>query len=111
MYNLNDMDNNLNNINQVADSQHNKTRWVVIFIACLIVFVAIIFMFKEKTGTSPDSQMTPEQKLINSMTAKGPSNLTEKERQALIKSSTAKSSQAGLSVEKKNKLINSMTAK
>lgn len=105
------MDDNTNNLMQFTPVHHNKARWIVVFVACLIVLVAIILMFKNKIDTSPESQMTPEQKLINSMTAKGPSNLTESERQALIKASTAKSSQSGLSTEQKNKLIDSMTAK
>lgn len=104
------MDDNINNLIQPTSANHNKARWTIIFVACLIVLLAIMFMFRDKMSNN-DTQMTPEERLMNSMTARGLSNLSEAEKKKLMESSTAKTDKSKLTAAQKQKLIESMTAK
>lgn len=96
---------------QPAAPKHNKARWIIIFIACLIVLVAVVTIFrKQMTSVAPAPEMTAEERLIDSMTAKNPSSLDSAKTKAIINASTAESDKSNLTDDQRKKLIDAMSA-
>jgi len=94
---------------------HHKTRWIIIFIACLIVLVAAVMALtgKEDEVVSP-SEATPqtfsEQDLIQAMTA-GPSTLSNAEIKTVLEASSVNPNSSGsMTNEEKQELIDAMSS-
>lgn len=93
----------------LSPDTHHKVRWILILIACLVILVALVTLVKNVQDKG-EKNVSPEEKLIDAMTAKGPSQVSELEAQAIIDASTAENKPKPLSPEQK-KLLEAMTSK
>ncbi len=94
----------------LAPLDHHKIKWILVFIACLIIIIALVTVFKKKQDVVDQNVPSSEQLLLESMSAKGPSVITDEQKKQLEKEMTAKGKSV-LSPEQSVKLQESMSAK
>ncbi len=96
----------------VPTKNHNKARWIIIFIACLIVVVAVVTIFKKQMiNISPVHEMTEEEKIIEATSAKNKVNVSAEEMKEIINSTTAKSGANSTSEAERKKILDATSVK
>jgi len=99
---------------QKEEHGHKKIVYTIaVLIVAIIIVLILIKMIGREGASAPEFMPTPglteEQKLIDNMTATGPSNLTAEERMALERQMTA-TKESNISEAERARLIDEMTA-
>lgn len=107
------MDNNLTSVPPSTVSPelptHKKLRWIIVFVACLVVIVAVLSILRQDDAET----LSPEEEaraLLERMTATGPSVISEQEASVLQKVMTG-TNKSVLSAEETQRLNEVMSAK
>jgi hypothetical protein len=109
---INFMDYTNPNLDQPPIHSHNKARWIIIFIACLIVIVSLTVVLKKQMKVTPEvRELTKEEMIIKATSATGSGGVSEVEMKKILNSTTAKTSKTVSSEAEKKKIIDATSVK